>query len=317
MFTVCVYLILQVRLGGCIPLVNTSSEDELELELRQPGTQHQVFVRGGNTRNSVRRNSDNFLQNLESPIMFRSRQQQTTRMWRSPSSPSLTGSTQGWDSGIGSIRGNIEETMAEEKQRNVDQLTSAQKERDIERRNHELQIEKFKEEREKIEKEIKDLKEKVKLASVEKDNMEEIVKQQIHGSSSTVANENIEKIQVDYREKELMTIVQCLTGRLQDQDQDLADVKEDNIFLRMQIRNLRVSKEKDSKSGGIFKIFGGNTESSSGENQYEDPQIIRMKLRQVEKELSNQKGVNNQLRQYVGDVLLSIMVKNPHILENS
>ena len=314
MFVHCM-CILQVRLGGCIPLVNTSSEDEVELDLRQPGTQHQVFVRGGNNRNSVRRNSDNFLQNLESPIMFRNRQQQTTRMWRSPSSPSLTGSTQGWDSGIGSIRGNIEETMAEEKQRKVDQLASAQKERDIERRNHQLQIEKFKEEREKIEKEIKDLKEKVKLASVEKDNMEEIVKQQIHGSS-IVVNENIEKIQVDHREKELMTIVQCLTGRLQDQDQDLADVKEDNIFLRMQIRNLRGSKEKESKSGGLFKIFCGNTESSSGENQYEDPQIIRMKLRQVEKELSNQKGVNNQLRQYVGDVLLSIMVKNPHILEN-
>ena len=141
--------------------------------------------------------------------------------------------------------------------------------------------------------------------------------QQIHGSSSAVVNKNIEERLVDYREKELMTIVQCLTGRLQDQDQDLADVKEDNIFLRMQIRNLRVSKGKESKSGGIFKMFGGDTDSSKEQTQYEDPQIIRMKLRQVEKELNNQKGVNNQLRQYVGEVLVSIMVKNPHILENS
>ena len=83
------------------------------------------------------------------------------------------------------------------------------------------------------------------------------------------------------------------------------------------LANLVESKDKESKPGGIFKIFSGNTETTTLQGHYEDPQIIRMKLKQVEKELNNQKEVNNQLRQYVGEVLLSIMVKNPHILENS
>ena len=127
----------------------------------------------------------------------------------------------------------------------------------------------------------------------------------------------VEEKKVDVREKELMTIVQCLTGKLQTQDQDLADVKEDNIFLRMQIRNMRVFKEKEAKSGGIFKIFGGSPGTTTWQSQCEDPQIIRMRLRQVEKALNNQKEMNSQLRQYVGEVLLSIMVTNPGILENN
>jgi len=50
---------------------------------------------------------------------------------------------------------------------------------------------------------------------------------------------------------------------------------------------------------------------------FEDPQNIRVKLKRVEQELKDQKEVNNQLKQYVGEVLVNIMVKNPQILEKN
>merc|ERR1712240_761734 len=117
------------------------------------------------------------------------------------------------------------------------------------------------------------------------------------------------------REEELMSTVQRLTTRVQTQDQDLAEAKEDNIVLRSQIRSLKGEKRKEGKEGGRFKLFGGGKEIPSGTDLWEDPQDIREKLRQAEQDLVDQKEVNNQLKQYVGEVLVNIMVKNPQILQ--
>merc|ERR1712243_220224 len=46
------------------------------------------------------------------------------------------------------------------------------------------------------------------------------------------------------REEELISTVQRLTTRVQAQDQDLAEAKEDNIVLRSQIRCLKGEKKK-------------------------------------------------------------------------
>ena len=64
-----------------------------------------------------------------------------------------------------------------------------------------------------------------------------------------------------------------------------------------------------------FKLFGGGKETPSGNDSCEDPQDIRVKLRQVEHDLSDQKEVNSQLKQYMGEVLVNIMVNNPQILQ--
>jgi len=85
--------------------------------------------------------------------------------------------------------------------------------------------------------------------------------------------------------------------------------------LRSQIRCLKGEKKKESKEGGRFKLFGGGRENPPGKDILEDPKDIREKLRQAEQDLVDQKEVNNQLKQYVGEVLVNIMVKNPQILQ--
>merc|ERR1711892_846421 len=77
------------------------------------------------------------------------------------------------------------------------------------------------------------------------------------------------------REEELMSTVQRLTTRVQSQDQDLAEAKEDNIVLRSQVRRLKGEKRKEVKEGGRFKFFGGGKEINSEKDLWEDPQDIR------------------------------------------
>merc|ERR1712228_816566 len=137
---------------------------------------------------------------------------------------------------------------------------------------------------------------------------------------STVEKESMKEqlellLEKDDNEEALLGAIQCLTVRLQNQDQELAEVKEDNIFLRSQIRNLKMRKEKDEKSGGRFRLFGGSKEENNSIEQLEDPQDIRVKLKRAEQELVEQKEVNSQLKLYVGEVLIDIMQKNPHVLE--
>eukprot|EP00090_Calanus_glacialis_P028102 TRINITY_DN44999_c0_g1_i1.p1 TRINITY_DN44999_c0_g1~~TRINITY_DN44999_c0_g1_i1.p1 ORF type:complete len:127 (+),score=53.76 TRINITY_DN44999_c0_g1_i1:3-383(+) len=116
------------------------------------------------------------------------------------------------------------------------------------------------------------------------------------------------------KEEELLTTVQKLTIRVQSQDQDLAEAKEDNIVLRSQVKSL---KEKECKDAGRFKIFGGGKEAPAGDDQCQDPSDIRVKLRVTEQELNDQKEVNSKLKQYLGEVLGNIMVKNPQMLEKT
>ena len=70
----------------------------------------------------------------------------------------------------------------------------------------------------------------------------------------TVAKDMEEEQTRQDKEEELLTTVQKLTIRVQSQDQDLAEAKEDNIVLRSQVKSL---KEKECKDGGRLKIFSG------------------------------------------------------------
>jgi len=129
------------------------------------------------------------------------------------------------------------------------------------------------------------------------------------------------------REEELLQTVQALTMRVEVQDEQLAQVKEDNIVLRSQVRSLReavgakVSPRPKGKEGK-FRLFGmlgtgrGDPEEQNGSGEkYEDPADLRKMLAEVRAELLDQKEVNMQLKQYVGDVLVNIIAENPNILE--
>ena len=85
-------------------------------------------------------------------------------------------------------------------------------------------------------------------------------------------------------------------------------------MLRSQVRRL---KEKECKEGGRFKMFGGGKEASAVEEKCQDPSDIRVKLRVTVQELNDQKEVNVKLKQYLGEVLGNIMVKNPQMLEKT
>ena len=45
--------------------------------------------------------------------------------------------------------------------------------------------------------------------------------------------------------------------------------------------------------------------------------MVRSRLRKLEQELQDQMEVNNQLKSYVGEVLVNIMVSNPEVLEKN
>ena len=97
--------------------------------------------------------------------------------------------------------------------------------------------------------------------------------------------------------------------------------------LKLQVRSLRetvgakVSPRSKGKEGK-FRLFGmlgtgrGDPEEQAGpEEKYEDPADLRKMLAEVRAELLDQKEVNIQLKQYVGDVLVNIIAENPNILE--
>ena len=161
------------------------------------------------------------------------------------------------------------------------------------------------------------MKGKLQLVNIEKEHLEEQVTSLVNKQSCqelhAVAKDIDEQKRKD-KEEELLTTVQKLTVRVQSQDEDLAEAKEDNIVLRSQVKSL---KEKECKDGGRFKMFGGGKEAPAGVDQCQDPNDIRVKLRTSEQELHEQKEVNVKLKQYLGEVLGNIMVKNPQMLEKT
>ena len=60
---------------------------------------------------------------------------------------------------------------------------------------------------------------------------------------------------------------------------------------------------------------GKGEAEDQAEEKYEDPADLRRMLVETRAELLDQKEVNMQLKQYVGDVLVNIIAENPNILE--
>ena len=128
------------------------------------------------------------------------------------------------------------EERLEAKRLNHSELVKGmERERDLDRRNFQLRFEQFEEEQERLKKEVEDMKRKLSLVYLEKDHLNEQVAY-LEGVIAKNALDNInEKQKKDDIEEELLETVKRLTAKIQIQDQDLAETKEDNIVLRSQV----------------------------------------------------------------------------------
>ena len=121
-----------------------------------------------------------------------------------------------------------------------------------------------------------------------------------------------EEILNDTREAELLIQLKHLNERVEAQDTLLAETKEENTVLRIQNQNLLETITKpNSKSKSARK----NSDMPSLDWLDGDDSNEKKRLFLLEQELEDQKEVNKQLKAYVGDVLINIIVQNPQILE--
>merc|ERR1719394_1207874 len=122
------------------------------------------------------------------------------------------------------------------------------------------------------------------------------------------------EIQQDSREAELLIQLKHLSARIEAQDTLLAELKEENTVLKIQNQSLVDSLNKVSTNKpSLFRK--PSKEFQSLEPQDLDESTERKKLFLLEQELEDQKEVNKQLKAYVGDVLINIIVQNPDILK--
>ena len=120
------------------------------------------------------------------------------------------------------------------------------------------------EERDKLKQEVVGLKDKVGLLSVEKTLLEEQMMENVRKQ----ADNEVDDVKRKDREEELLNTVKNLSEKVADQDQMLAEVKEDNVLLKKQLKELSLKENK----GSGFRIFGNNKENSLN-GSVEDPQV--------------------------------------------
>ena len=143
---------------------------------------------------------------------------------------------------------------------------------DLERRNFQLRYEQLAAEKGDLKAEVVRLREKLDLLSLEKNLLEQQVVETVSAKAKEEEEEELREDQERRdREEELVMTVQRLSSRVADQDQELAEVKEDNIVLRKQIKDL--SQNKENKESPRFRIFGGNLKENSAPDKLEDPQV--------------------------------------------
>merc|ERR1711974_496646 len=186
-----------------------------------------------------------------------------------------------------------------------EEMAGLERERDMERRNSTLRYQQLQEERDKLKHEVERLQEKVRLIHLEKEQLDEQVaelmeKQRCRSPvtavstlarapvaltrevatmaeatvssrevSTTMAEEAIRPTwekERSNREEELLQTVQALSMRVEVQDDHLAQVKEDNIVLRSQVRSLRetVGAKVSPRSKGKEGKFSISRRPSKG-----------------------------------------------------
>ena len=173
--------------------------------------------------------------------------------------------------------------------------------------NFKQKIEQLEKEKENLQTEIKLLNDRQDVLEVNKSGKKVIVPTENHDQEKLD-----EEIRNDTREAELLIQLKHLSERVEVQDTLLAETKEDNTVLRIQNQSLLESLNKaNSNSKNKKKSF----ETPSLDWIDGDDSIEKKRLFLLEQELEDQKEVNKQLKAYVGDILINIIVQNPQILE--
>merc|ERR1719461_2137828 len=200
-------------------------------------------------------------------------------------------------SGVGSLKAELEdeittsiqlarkhgeERLQAEKERCREEVVGMERQMDMERRNSALRYQQLQEERDNLKQEVDRLQEKVRLIHMEKELLDEqrcrspvtavsslaLTRDIGSMAGATVTSkeagtmaETSSALGFNSREEELLQTVQALSLRMEEQDEQLAQVKEDNIVLRSQVRSLRETvgtkisprpKGKEAK----FRLFG-------------------------------------------------------------
>lgn len=169
-----------------------------------------------------------------------------------------------------------------------------------------MKIEELEREKEKLQNEIKLLTEKQVGCEVNKSGKKVIIPTENHDQEKLD-----EEIRNDTREAELLIQLKHLSERVEAQDTLLAETKEDNTVLRIQNQNLLESLNRANTNSKTKKSF----DTPSLDWIDGDDSIEKKRLFLLEQELEDQKEVNKQLKAYVGDILINIIVQNPQILE--
>ena len=169
-----------------------------------------------------------------------------------------------------------------------------------------IKIEELEREKEKLQNEIKLLTENQVVYEVNKSGKKVIIPTENHDQEKLD-----EEIRNDTREAELLIQLKHLSERVEAQDTLLAETKEDNTVLRIQNQNLIESLNRANTNSKSKKSF----DTPSLDWIDGDDSIEKKRLFLLEQELEDQKEVNKQLKAYVGDILINIIVQNPQILE--
>ena len=170
--------------------------------------------------------------------------------------------------------------------------------------NFKQKIEELEKEKEKLNNEIKLLAEKDVL-EINKSGKKVIVPTENHDQEKLD-----EEIRNDTREAELLIQLKHLSERVEVQDTLLAETKEDNTVLRIQNQSLLESLNKANSKTKKKSIETPSLDWIDGDDSNEKKRLFLL-----EQELEDQKEVNKQLKAYVGDILINIIVQNPQILE--
>ena len=172
-----------------------------------------------------------------------------------------------------------------------------------------MKVEQLEIEKEKLETEIKLLTEKQPVVEINKSGKKVIIPTVNHDQEKLD-----EEILNDNQIAELLIQLKHLSERVEAQDTLLAETKEDNTVLRIQNQNLMETINKANANKSKIKKKSMDTPSMDWIDGDESNEKKRLFL--LEQELEDQKEVNKQLKAYVGDILINIIVQNPQILEN-
>merc|ERR1719481_1028186 len=206
------------------------------------------------------------------------------------------------------VRNQSEEKLKSLRLVHREEIKSLEAEINVERRELMKKGEQFQEENDELAREVKKMKGMLNLLNQEKLHLEEQWKQ-AQDSNHFQGASHVE-VSWEDKEKELVETVQSLTNRVQRQDNELAEMKEENKMLRIQVS---WQKEMKCKSKSFKAIMG----DENLVHMWDDPVHIRAKLRVVEKELEDEKLASVELKKYVEEVLSNVMTSNPSMLEKN